>query len=516
MKKALTIITNNLYLLLLILTTFVFAGVSVYNLKTASYQHLKTIAIIYLGICILISGFLIFTYSKKFKEKNIPYIFITLCIILGVIYIFASPLFTGSDEHNHYYRIYEITEGKFITDTKYGVVGSKLPRALKETFIIGSGDNSVKYGNIKDMIKVKIDKDDKVVYGNDYTDFYSNTALYSPVQYLPHIIGFSIGKIANFGVYGIGLLGRIFNLIFYALLGFLALKIIPKGKTFIMMILLSPNMLQCATTLSADAFTNAIFLLLISLIFMIKSKDKIISKWEELFLFLLSITIALCKIVYLPVAFLLLLIPKNKYKNGNKEKYIFCIITIAIAVFVSFLWMSTTNPIFDIAYQQAGLQKQFILNNIIEYLVIFIRTYIIYGFKYFECLLVGTTMYHTQLNISTLLSVFYNIIVILALLNDETKCNSNTFDKSFLALVSIAIIGLISTAIYIQCTSGSYGVGFHEIIGLQGRYFVPLLFVLPYLFKGIKIGKINLSFYVTTILFTSGIVWIYMIERFIF
>lgn len=493
----------------------VLTALNLYDLKYASSPNLKVVFITY-SILIIISiiSFLIFR-KKNINLKNIPRLFLILCITLGGGYIFLSPLFTGSDEHNHYYRIYEITEGHFITETDNGYVGGKLPSSLKETFAIGSGNNTtIKYTNIKDMQNIELNESKKVQYGNDYTDFYENTALYSPIQYIPHTIGFLIGKQLSLNPYWIGILGRIFNLVFYALLGFLALKITPRAKMFLLMILLSPNMIQCATTLSADAFTNVIFLLLISLIFKVINQEERISKIEEGALFLLSIFIALCKIVYLPAVFLLLLISKDKFKNKRTEKYVFCIITIMVASILSMLWMNTTDKIFEIAYKPAELQKQFILHNIFEYFIVVVRTYLKYGFKYFECLAVGTTMYHGQLEIPTLFSVFYNIILLIALFNQKDKVENKKGQILYVTFVSLIIVALISTAIYLQCTAKVFSVAYPVIEGIQGRYFIPILFLIPYIcnFKLFKVK--NNNFYFLINIFINVSTWIYMIARF--
>ena len=78
---------------------------------------------------------------KDFKEESIPKIFVISSILIGGGLLILSPLFTGSDEHNHYYRIYEISSGNLVTPTnKY--VGGKLPESLKNTFIEGAGVNT--------------------------------------------------------------------------------------------------------------------------------------------------------------------------------------------------------------------------------------------------------------------------------------------------------------------------------------------------------------------------------------
>lgn len=515
MAKLLNFIRKNYLSLILISLIGLIMCINMYDLKYAACTNLKTVFAIYFILLILAGICFLVIEKKDFNEKHIPKIFLILSIILGSIYVFSAPLFTGSDEHNHYYRIYEITEGHFITPTdKY--VGSELPSSLQKTFIAGGTNNQViKYDNIKDMLNVKLNKLDKSQYGNGgYGNDYSNTALYSPVQYLPQTIGFSLGKIFNLSPYMIGILGRIFNLLFFAIMGYLALKIIPKAKMFLMLILLSPNMLQCASTLSADAFTNVSLLLFISIILQnIFTKQKI-TRLKEACLLILAIVLTLCKIVYLPLVFILLLIPKENYTGNKKEKWIFSILTLVISIIVGMLWMNSTDKIFEIAFQKTDIQKEFIFGHVFEYFIILVRTFFVHGFKYFECFLVGTTMYHTQINMPILLSLFYNFIAFISLYNDEVTNKLNNVSRIALSIIAVVVIGLVCTAIYIQCTANFYGVGYQTVEGIQGRYFVPILFLIPFIFKIKKKINIKNNICILATLFINISTWIYMIARF--
>lgn len=516
LKKIGDFFIKNLYQIFLIILVILFFLINFYEIrnKISLDPSLYKYYILFIFLSIFLAVF-IFIWCIKIKVSNmkIPKVFVITATILGVIYLFLSPVFTGSDEHNHYYRIYEITDGILVTPTDK-VVGSQMPKSLSETFIEGSGNNTtIKYENIREMLNIPLNRTNKVQYGNLWTDSYNNTALYSPVQYLPQVIGFSIGKLFDFGPYLIGMLGRVFNLIFYVILGYFALKLIPKAKMFYLLILLSPNMLQCATTLSADAFTNIIFLLLIALLFKICYFEDKIDKRKKILLFSLCILISLCKIVYLPIVFLILLINTDKFKKGNKEKIIFSTITIILSVIVGLIWMNCTNGVFEIAYDKTEFQKEFIFNNVINYVIIFVRTFANYIIKYIECLFVGTTMYHSQLNMPAFISFFYVILVMIALLKDKVKNKFNIQARVIIGFVGIIIIGLISTAIYIQCTAQYYSIGNSIIEGIQGRYFIPIIMLVPFIFQ-FKNIKLNSKSLYTSSLMINLITWFYMINQF--
>ena len=502
----------------LLLLTIISALISYFNIKDINYEISSVVIIPYIIIVvILLITLIVINRKQEYITNNyICYVFLILGIALGAFYIALSPLFSGSDEHNHYYRIYEIATGSFKTKTN-DRVGSKLPASLEKTFIAGSGFNtSIKYHHINNMLEVPLKKDEKIQYGQEFTSFYSNTALYSPFSYVPHLIGFKIGDVLNLNPYIIGMLGRVTNLLVYLSLGFLILNIALKAKMFLLAILLSPNMLQCATTLSADAFTNVILLLFISLIFKIKSEKKEVKLREKIYLLILALLITQCKIVYLPAIFLIFLLPKNQYKYKMQEKWIYSSILIIISIIIGLLWMNSTSEVFDISYNKTALQKDFIFSNIFRFTLIFIKTFYIYGFKYFECLFVGTTMYHSQIEMPIIISLLYTIIVIISLLQESDKRLLKPKEKYFVGLIMLVIVGLISTAIYIQCTAQYYSVGNSIIEGIQGRYFVPVILMLPYLlnFK-LRTKKISNCILINTIISLNLITYIYMIERFI-
>ncbi len=446
-----------------------------------------------IGVIVAIIYFIISIYVKK-KELKHHTIFLLFSLTIGLMYIGASPLFTGSDEHNHYYRIYEITEGNFTTPVqKDNTVGDKLPKSLYNTFTNYNKDNinrniKIKYSDEFSMMKQKLKKNDKMQYGLEYATEYSNTALYCPIQYFPQIIGFLIGKIFSLGPFWLGELGRIFNLLFYVFICYFFLKKLPRLKTFAVLVLLSPTLLSNATTLSADAFTNALIFGFLTLIICNFYNKKRLSNWEKFSYLLISILLASCKIVYLPFVFLLFILPEECFKS-KKEKLSFNIIIILLSCLVGIIWMNYTNIYFDSYYVNTEIQKKNILSNILWYFVVVFRTYMTNFNALLLNVFVGNNMYHSQLPVYSFLSVIYIIIVVISYFIKEKdkkyeKTNFNFWQNIFIILIMLGVLALLTTAIYIQCTANFISVNNPVVVGLQGRYY--LAFVLCLLLIGIK------------------------------
>ena len=117
-------------------------------------------------------------------------------------------------------------------------------------------------------------------------------------------------------------LGRLSNFIFYIILIYFSLKILPFKKFGALFILLVPMAIQQNSSLSADVMINSCSFLFISYILYLKYSDKSPKKLEvkhKLLLFSLALIISLSKIVYFPICLLLFLIPKEKFSSLNED-----------------------------------------------------------------------------------------------------------------------------------------------------------------------------------------------------
>lgn len=113
--------------------------------------------------------------------------------------IFLNPPFQSPDEPHHYFRAYQLSEGKIIASEQAGEVGGYLPRNVVEfgnsfTFLRwidgGKLSRSAWWNSLKERPAESID-------GARVFDEFSNTALYSPVVYLPQSAGLFLARLMN-------------------------------------------------------------------------------------------------------------------------------------------------------------------------------------------------------------------------------------------------------------------------------------------------------------------------------
>ena len=81
----------------------------------------------------------------------------------------------------------------------------------------------------------------------------------------------------------------------------------------------------------------------------------------------------------------------------------------------------------------------------------------------------------------SILSIIYLILIFMTLFNEKSKMTISNKIKVLITVLIFIILILIGTALYVQFTSEWAGVGNLFITGIQGRYFIPICFLLIFI-----------------------------------
>lgn len=452
---------------------------------------LSKILVFFLLAGILILGSAIFAGFYLFRKKSFrtEQAFVTIYIILCLVSFLAIPVFNTPDEDHHFYRIYELSQGHLISDkqvtTENGQevvqVGREFPKDLcPDDF----ETRDVSLWDVKNHLGDKVDSTE-----TEFCEF-ANTALYAPPSYLPQIIGVKIADILTDSPLFMAYLGRLMNTVTFGLLVFFAIRLSPFGKNLIAITALLPMSIQAANSLSADGLAIGIVLLFVAYILYLKyTKTEVLHKKEIALLYLLIFFLCCCKIVYVPFCLLLFLIPQKRFKSRSAYKR--HVVTAAVMIVVlslgwlliatSFLGGIKANVNVDTAKQIKG-----ILKNPIQFVMTFVRTLKVYLKEYLLQFL-GERMGWMNIYIpSFLLYPFLIILGVEVCMDQDTgKHVFPTYLRVFLGGTSILIFLLVFVTLYGQWTP----VGYRLIEGIQGRYFIPLIF--PFLLAVKPIRRIH-------------------------
>lgn len=446
-----------------------------------------TVAIIAITIISILALYLLMFKNIKFEK-----LFVCTVLVLGLAYVFVIPMYRGHDEHAHFFKAYEISTGVFNTPIINEHSITTIPSAFfdvlhedyntEERYI-----NATYYDDVIRSTGVEVDEENTITVGGEYM------AVYSPLPYIPQALTIRIMSLFTDNLLIIFYMTRIVNLLVSVFLLYLAIKIIPFGKNIIFFIAIIPTTLSQIASVSPDALTITSSILFVAyLLKLIFGKDKITIK-NIITLAVIGTVLGLCKIVYVPLAFLTLLIPKEKY-NKKRDRVLMCVLAVVLPILANLAWLGVASTHLSlIDNNKSDAQKLNILSNPIEYLRICFYT-LYHDFDLYLMQLFGGFMEHIEMvHVGWINVIAYIIIfIIIVLFDKDIKDKLDKKMKITISIVLFIICGLIYTSIYMQWST----LKNYYINGVQGRYFVELL--LPFMLvlgqnKLVKeSGKINL------------------------
>lgn len=418
-------------------------------------------------------------YICRRKNVKLEYIVLVLTIILGIGYIVSIPIGAVPDERAHFKRAYEVSEGYLITPVDKNNDSTVLfPVEIESNFF---NPDATTHSSYKVYFSNIVKKDS----GKKMKTSYKNTSLYPFLCYLPQAIGIMIGRTLNLSILACAYLGRLMNLIVWCFTIFFSIRLIPYFKKTLAFIAFLPITLQEVTSLAADSLTIAACVLFVSYVLHLyyDKRDQQITVKNFAVLALSGLCIALCKIVYIPLLLLILIIPSSRYKD-KKTKYISNILLIGAIVAIELIWVKMCS-IFLVEYTpgvNSGAQTLLVLQHPIYYCKALFASLISNGEFYINGF-TGSSLEHFTVNLAGV----YHYICIILLLLVGIKENKEAKKLSDLALIKVIVSVLLTTvliftALYIQWTP------YHkEIIdGVQGRYFIPFIILIPFIFANRK------------------------------
>ena len=435
-------------------------------------------------------------------------VFVVFALVFGIIFIFLTPPYQVSDEDNHFYRAYQLSELQLRGNKTQVGPGDTLPRRLLDTknsfdYLAQQPTHKVDYDLVKAGLSRPLDSKDKVPIG------FPNTVIYPPAPYVPSAI--AIGILRHFEPPPLLLMyaARLCTFAAWFLLIYASIKITPVGKWAFCVFALMPMSLFTGASVSADAVTNGLSFLAVALFFRYAmTKDSLIRK-DYLALFGVSAGLALCKPPYFLLAFLFLLLPIAKFKS--KKRYLQFAGSLVLIILVMLVgWAFVTKGLYanyrityDLANGQlihAHQQAALIIHQPFEYIATLYNTYFTGQGDARAVGFIGMLGWLAFLPFWSVLLGYGLIVVSLGWLGGEEEKNLvplARWRKLLIAAIGIAGILAFSTLAYLTYTP----LGKSSIDGIQGRYFIPLSVLLVAFFatklrpKTLQLRK--LSFWTT-------------------
>lgn len=412
-------------------------------------------------------------------EKKLIAAYLFTITVIGILFASHATPLTGLDERFHFFRAYQIADGQILAhriDGKEGAWGGcisdKMMKFVNPFFSSqGAGQPASKLVTEQRAKQLEaMDIQDKYCFP------FPASAAYSAILYAPSAIGIFAAKQTGAGLEATMFAGRYANLIFYVLMLFACVRVIPVMRIPMLMIMSFPTFLLLSASYSPDPVTNTVTILFIACCLRSALTEQAM-RWQIL---ALSVVVGLLKITNVAFLPFVLLVPQKHFTS--RVRWIsFMAATLTAGTIVAIAWNAhySWDPA---SYWNSGGNmaeaKQMLIHQPAEVLrkvisAILIQTPDMFA-RMFATFGGGPGVY--SMNPGRWYCVFAMLIIGATSLISRNKKNlvASAANSFFMMSMSFGSIVLIFLALYIAFSPLHIPV----VAGVQGRYFAISLFTL--------------------------------------
>ena len=456
---------------------------------------------------------MIATYVKKLFSQFENLVWFT-ALLMGIVYIITVPPFQVPDSPNHFFRTYQLANGNISPISENRSVGGYVPESFhlfQETF------TPFRYNPYHKMEKAVLENTKNIELHEDKKVFmhFPNTAVYSPVSYIPQVIAMRIGLWLHLPPYSLFYLVKMASFLCWMIMMRVVFKFLPIKKKLFAVLLLLPMSLFINSSFSADMMINGLSWMFIALVLNLALAKEIVTARIKLVLLLLITLIGLAKLVYIPLVLLLFLIPAAKF--GSKLKMTaFVFLSIAIGLGAASGWKNHIDSFYTsyldynqeyrdqitLGYQaDMNLQKEFIQQNKLHTIEVFASSYV----REFGDMMTG---YIGNLGWNRFKMPLWFIVCAYCVILFFAFGNSG--DTYFLSvkqkIILFVVVGITTILIMLSQYLTWNPVGNDKLWPLMGRYFTPVYPMLFLLFssKRISIPRWSTAVFIVYALLATG------------
>jgi uncharacterized membrane protein len=422
------------------------------------------------------------TIKNRVKNAHISKVEIFLLLtglLFGLPMILLIPPGAGYDEEDHLVRVWELSTFSFIPgqmsaqELKYPTLFRDLAYRQEANSGLIDSDFWQKYARTP-------------LYDHGFVHRELKTkSVYAPVLLLPQALTLRLGRRANMPILPVWYACRVASLLSYLILVWLALRWIPFGKWILFVLALSPMALFQAATITPDAISNGIGFLFIAGSLKLAEAKKI--DWRECGILVLLILLLFLAKVNLTALILLpfLLIPPARFTE--RKIYALLLGTTAVLFLVEVAGWNLIATKYSNALlandANAGAQLRYILDHPFVFPTILLKDPFINGLAYLQGWINGYGYYFwtpPQIVSFVFLLSLGAVLMIDSIRQQVTR-------KYRIVFILVFLAGYLATAVPLYLTFTT--VGLNQLLGVQGRYFIPLALLPVLILAGFLVTK---------------------------
>lgn len=481
------------------------------------YSRYALVVAAALGISLLCGYLLI---QKQWKLERV---FLVVTLLLGILYSYVLPPISAPDEMRHFISAYQLSnrmlglpawaddgesgqkvpireedwfiedscgdfqafltaEGNLATDAE-GADGAKiLGQTLTEETYALLHEKGLKWEEVRFA-----EAGEQMVQGNGTALSNHHPVVTTPLAYLMPAFGITLARVLGLNSVGLMVLGRFFNLFFFALSGYFAMKKLPFGKELLFGTALLPAVCNLASSFSYDAFIlSGIFYFTAHCLHLAYEAERV-TVCDVLTLALVMAAVGPCKMIYTVFMGLCLLIPVRKF--GGWRNWTLSAFFVLLAWVIAMLLVNS-QTVASYATEtenyiewagEAGYSMSELIHRPVYCLQLFYQTFL-WQLEYWHMTLMGAYLG----NIDPVLDVPYFLVVcftvwllLLSMRKPEETLILTGGNRFWIWFLCLLCAGAAMFSMLLAWTPISSRI----ICGVQGRYFLPFL---PLLLMSLK------------------------------
>ncbi|MGW4241023.1 DUF2142 domain-containing protein [Nocardia sp. NPDC004722] len=425
--------------------------------------------------------------------------FLLIAGIFGAVWSVLTPPFWGHDEITQFGRAYQVAHGGFlpekIHDDRGPAWGGDVPVSIDALMGYAMHDYTdnpdepdpmVEDPHVYDVLGgMPVSEQTKPVW-------FTNTAAYSPIPYLPAAAGIRIAEALDLNVGGMTLATRWAGLIAYLVIVAFALRTLRGHRVqwLAFTVAVLPIALFQAGTVTADTVTNALALLLSALLVKGLFLGERLTRPETVAALATTVLLPVCKPTYVLVAMLTVLIPAHRWGFGGDGTEgagrlavwqralpwaVAAVGAVSFAVWMKIAaptgdGMSLMRPEKDWGNVRPGDQLHGILTDPLHFLRVFGDSIARRDDLWFTQFFGALGFSYVEVPALTVLASLLAFTMSIGAAERFSPLAANRTRTWLVAATVAASVAMIYVTLYMSFTP----VGYFIIDGVQGRYFVPL------------------------------------------
>lgn len=386
-----------------------------------------------------------------------------------------TPPFQVPDEQQHFFRAYQISVLGLVGTVENGKAGAVLPSSLIELSeqFLGSrelhADRRISPAPLSETVQAL-----RTPLNAERTEFieFFGAAFYSPLPYLAQAGAIAVGRTVGLGPLGLLYIARMANGFTAALIVSLALALIPTGAIALLVFALLPMTIYMFASVSPDAAVIANALLYTA----VATRARARNAWRGREIAIACLTAAdflTVKPVYAPLLVLGLPFQLRYGSAVNAVRAYATILFVALGAVLAWFAYAKASIVVPMTGTAPARQILTILASPLSYGRVLLRSVVQFGPSWFKQL-VGVLGWLTVTLPVSMYVVPPISLGLCAILPRREGWGPGLLELLWYLAVVLSSALLIMTALYAYWSN----LGSSIVLGVQGRYFLPLAGVL--------------------------------------